>query len=71
MILATALVSFWVNNFSTYNKLYGSISAIFILMSLVFVNSFAILMGFELNVTLTQLKAKKAKEVEKVEQEVA
>jgi hypothetical protein len=40
-------------------------------MSLVFVNSFAILMGFELNVTLTQLKAKKAKEVEKVEQEVA
>jgi membrane protein len=56
MIIATALVSYWVNNFSTYNKLYGSISAIFILMSLIYANSLAVLMGFELNVTLSHLK---------------
>jgi len=62
MILATALVSFWVNNFNNYNKLYGSISAVFILMSLIYVNALVILIGFELNVTLTGLKAAKAKQ---------
>lgn len=56
MLLATALVSFWVNNFASYNKIYGSISAIFILMSLIYVNSLAVLMGFELNVTLSNLR---------------
>jgi membrane protein len=58
MFLSTFLVSFWVNNFSNYNKLYGSISAIFILMSLIYVNSLVILLGFELNVTITALKKK-------------
>jgi len=60
MIIATVLVSFWVNNFSDYNKLYGSISAIFILMLLIFANSLALLIGFELNVTLTNLMRKTA-----------
>jgi membrane protein len=58
MILATAVVSWWVNNFSQYNKLYGSISAVLILMSLIYVNALAILAGFELNVTLSQLREK-------------
>lgn len=57
MILATTLVTFWVNNFNNYNKLYGSISAVFILMSLIYVNALVVLIGFELNVTLTSLKA--------------
>jgi membrane protein len=55
MILATAVSSFWVNNFSNYNKLYGSISVIFILMSLIYVNSLVVLIGFELNVTINTL----------------
>ncbi|HWI91082.1 MAG TPA: YihY/virulence factor BrkB family protein [Flavisolibacter sp.] len=55
MIIATALVTYYVNHFSNYNKLYGSIGAIFILMSLIYANSLALLMGFELNVTLSQL----------------
>jgi membrane protein len=60
MILATALVTYYVNHFSNYNSLYGSIGAIFILMSLIYANSLALLMGFELNVTLTQLRQKKS-----------
>ena len=60
MILATALVTYYVNHFNNYNKLYGSIGAIFILMSLIYANSLALLMGFELNVTLTQLSQRKA-----------
>ena len=60
MILATALVTYYVNHFNNYNKLYGSIGAIFILMSLIYANSLALLMGFELNVTLTQLVQRKS-----------
>ncbi|GAC1485615.1 MAG: YihY/virulence factor BrkB family protein [Flavisolibacter sp.] len=56
MLVASAIVSYWVNHFNNYNKLYGSIGAIFILMSLIYANSLAILMGFELNVTLDNLK---------------
>jgi membrane protein len=55
MILATVLVTFWVNNYSNFNKVYGSISVIFILMVLIFVNALVILIGFELNVTLASL----------------
>jgi membrane protein len=57
MILATLLVSVWANNFANYNKLYGSISAVFILMVLIYVNALVILIGFELNVTLANLKS--------------
>ena len=59
MLLATFLFSFYVENFGSYNKLYGSISAIFILMTLIFVNALVILMGFELNVAIYNLKRKK------------
>ncbi len=59
MVIATGLVTYWVNHFSNYNKLYGSISAIFILMSLIYANSLALLLGFELNVALEQRPAGK------------
>jgi len=60
MILVSLLVSYWVNNFSNYNKLYGSISAIFILMAFIYINAMAVLIGFELNVTIATLKNEKA-----------
>jgi membrane protein len=66
MILSTALVTFWVNNFSNYNKLYGSISAVFILMSLIYINSLIVLIGFELNVTINNLKRAQQKAAEKM-----
>jgi membrane protein len=59
MLLATFLFSYYVENFNSYNKLYGSISAIFILMTLIFVNALVVLMGFELNVAISNLKRKK------------
>ena len=59
MLMATFLFSYWVENFSNYNKLYGSISTIFILMTLIFVNALVVLMGFELNVAISNLKRKK------------
>lgn len=56
MIIATLLVSYWVTYFNTYNTVYGSIGAIFILMTLIYTNALAVLMGFELNVTLNHLR---------------
>jgi membrane protein len=63
MIIATLLVTYWVNHFSNYNKLYGSISAVFILMSLIWANSLAVLLGFELNVTIASMSLEKHKPI--------
>lgn len=56
MILFTAGFSYWVNNFSNYNELYGSISTVLILMLLIYFNSLVLLIGFELNVSINSLK---------------
>lgn len=48
-LLSTYLFTSYVNNFNTYNKLYGSIGAIVAIMLLIYVNVYAILTGFELN----------------------
>ncbi len=53
----TYLFSYWVNNFASYNKVYGSLGSILILMFLVFVNSLVLLIGFELNVSINSLKS--------------
>jgi membrane protein len=51
MVLSFFLMSVWVDNFSSYNKVYGSIGAIFLLMTFIYINSWVVLIGFELNVT--------------------
>ena len=63
-ILTTVLVilllfgfSFWVNNFGTYNKVYGSIGTILILMLVIYFNSLILLIGYELNVSIHSIKA--------------
>jgi membrane protein len=56
MILFTMGFSYWVNHFGNYNKLYGSIGTILILMLLIYFNSLVLLIGFELNVSISSLK---------------
>lgn len=58
IMLFTYLFSYWVNNIAAYNKIYGSLGSILILMFLVFVNSLVLLIGFELNVSINSLKNK-------------
>jgi len=58
IILTTYLFSIYVENFSAYNKLYGSIGALLILMLYIWLNSNILLLGFELNGTLYNLKQK-------------
>jgi membrane protein len=56
MLLFTVFFSYWVNHFSNYNKLYGSISTILILMLLIYFNSVVLLIGFELNVSINSIR---------------
>ena len=56
MLLATVLFSWWVSRFGNYNELYGSIGVVLILMAYIFVNSLVLLIGFELNVSITSLQ---------------
>jgi membrane protein len=57
IIAFTYLFSYWVNNIASYNKIYGSLGSILILMFLVFVNSLVLLIGFELNVSINSIKS--------------
>lgn len=56
MIAVTILFSFFVNNFANYNKIYGSVGTILILMLSVYFYSFILLVGFELNASIRILK---------------
>lgn len=56
MIATTSGFSFWVNHFNNYNKIYGSLGTILMLMFLIYLNSLILLIGFELNLSITFLK---------------
>ena len=58
-MLTTYLFGIYIENFSAYNELYGSIGALLIMMLYVWINSNLLLLGFELNVTLHRLKTRK------------
>jgi membrane protein len=56
-IITTIAFSYWVNHFGNFNKIYGSIGTVLILMLYIYFNSLILLIGFELNVSITFLKA--------------
>jgi membrane protein len=56
MILVTLGFSWFVNNFGNYNKIYGSIGTILVLMLWIFFNSLLLLVGFEINTSIRALK---------------
>ncbi|HMQ49585.1 MAG TPA: YihY/virulence factor BrkB family protein [Saprospiraceae bacterium] len=51
-LLSSLAFSKYVNDFSTYNELYGSIGAIIVLMLWIQINALIILIGFELNASI-------------------
>lgn len=55
-LMASAIFSVFVTNFGRYNVLYGSIGTIMMMMALIYINSLALLIGFELNVSIKSLK---------------
>ncbi|MDB5032413.1 YihY/virulence factor BrkB family protein [Mucilaginibacter sp.] len=58
-ILATGLAiltslgfTYYINNFASYNKLYGSIGTLIVVMLWLYLNSLILLIGFELNASI-------------------
>ena len=57
-VLTTYFFGVYINNFSNYNELYGSIGALLILMLYIWINSNLLLLGFELNISIQRLREK-------------
>jgi membrane protein len=52
-IIVTSLgFAYYVNNFGQYNKLYGSIGTLIVIMLWIYFNSLILLLGFELNASI-------------------
>jgi membrane protein len=56
-ILTSLGFSAYVNNFGQYNKLYGSAGTLMVILIWLYLNSIAILIGFELNVSILAASA--------------
>lgn len=54
----SSVFNYYVNNFSSYNKLYGSIGTLMIVMLWIYFNGLIILIGFELNASIYQARRK-------------
>jgi membrane protein len=58
-ILSSYLFGVYVEKFSRYNELYGSIGTLLVLMFYIWINCMVLLLGFEINATISKLKRKK------------
>jgi membrane protein len=56
VILTTFGFNFYVDNFSRYNVLYGSIGTLMIVLLWIYFNAISLLIGFELNVSIYNAK---------------
>jgi membrane protein len=66
LIITSSLVfSFYISNFSQYNAIYGSIGTIMILMLYFHLNSYILLLGFELNASIRKGESKTNSELNK------
>ena len=55
-ISTTYLFGLYIENFSNYNELYGSLGALIIMMLFIWINSISLILGFELNAVIYKLK---------------
>lgn len=58
ILLSSYAYGIYIDNFSSFNEVYGSIGALIILMLYIWLNANILLLGFELNVALRKLKAR-------------
>ena len=58
-LLTTIILSYWVNHFARFDKVYGSIGTVLVIMLLIRFNALILLIGFELNVSIMYLTSQK------------
>ena len=62
IILSSYFFGIWVVKFSKYNELYGSIGTLLVVMFYIWINCMILLLGFDLNASINQIKRQKQKE---------
>ncbi|MBA3648264.1 MAG: YihY/virulence factor BrkB family protein [Chitinophagales bacterium] len=65
-VLVSILFSFIINQFGQYNKLYGSLGTIVVLLLWIYYNSLSLLLGFELNASIEMNKHRVAEGLKQV-----
>jgi len=55
-ILLSTGFAFYINNFGTYNKVYGAVGTLMVIMLWLYFNSLVLLLGFELNASISHAK---------------
>ena len=56
IIITSIGFNYYINHFSQYNKIYGSIGTLIIILSWIYFNSIILLTGFELNASISNAK---------------
>ena len=64
MIITTLAFSYYINHFGRYNKLYGSIGTLLALLIWLNLNSFVLLIGFELNISISNARRNQRSDLE-------
>lgn len=58
-IVTSVGFAYYVNNFGTYNKLYGSIGTLIVVLLWIYFNAVVVLVGFDLNASIKEAKRNK------------
>ncbi len=64
MIIVSLLFAWYVNNFGNYNKLYGSVGTLLVAMLWLYFNTIVLLIGFEINASISHAKDKGIEQIE-------
>lgn len=62
-IITSLLFAYYVNNFGNYNKLYGSIGTLIVIMLWIYINALILLLGFDLNASIQSAKKNHSKKL--------
>lgn len=58
IILSSLAFGYYVNNFAQYNKLYGSIGTLLVILLWIYINAIGLILGFELNASIAGARNK-------------
>lgn len=64
-LITTWGFSEYVNHFNSYNKIYGSIGVLIVVMMLIYINTYILLAGYELNLAIDLAKEKELKNLKR------
>lgn len=70
VVLTSVGFSYYVAHFARYNKLYGSIGTLIVILLWIYFNSISLLLGFELNASITNAQRKRQKRLMKLKNEL-